>query len=98
MRLTGARSAEPLIVECHLHGRQVSAVVCQHLLQEFPAPLGLVENSNDPNDLQAWCHLCEHKYQQQVGLTDAFDAFNDIAIVCTVCYARIKVRHLIAAN
>ena len=89
---------EPLMVECHLHGRQVSAVVCGHMLQQPPPLLGVVENSNDPNDLQAWCHRCEDMFQHEAGLTDTFDAFNDMSIVCVVCYAQIKASHLIALN
>jgi len=98
MRRPDNDGSEPLLVECHLHGRQVSAVVCRHMLQLPPPRLGVIENSNDPYDLQAWCHLCEDMYQQQGGLTEVFDAFNDMSIVCVLCYAQLKQRHHIALN
>src|SRR5688500_12557253 len=49
---------EPLYVDCAPHGKRVAAVVCCHMLQSRE-PVGVIENSSDPNDLQAWCELCE---------------------------------------
>lgn len=89
---------EPLMVNCGPHGQRVSAVVCQHMLRAEGAPTGFIENSCDPNNLQAWCHRCEEKFQQERGLTEAFAAFNDMAIVCDLCYGTLKVRHAIAVN
>lgn len=86
---------ELMTVSCGTHGERVSAVVCQHLMQAEIAPLGFVENSNEPNDLQAWCHLCEQEFQKEGDMTDAFRQFNGMAIVCVVCYEIFKVRHTI---
>ena len=91
-------ATEPMMVNCDCHGEQVSAVVCRHMLRSQPAPAGFIENSDDPNDLQAWCYLCEEKFQQEDGMTDAFKAFNDMAIVCVVCYDEIKSRHTIQGS
>jgi hypothetical protein len=78
-------SSEPMMVKCGPHGERVSAVVCRHMLKSEPAPAGFIENNSDPNDLQAWCHLCEEKFEQEGGMTDAFLEFNGMAIVCVVC-------------
>jgi hypothetical protein len=84
-----------MMISCGSHGERISAVVCKHLLQDQPAPSGFVENSSDPNDLQAWCYLCEDKFQEEGDMTDAFGEFNGMAIVCVVCYAAAKSRHTI---
>jgi hypothetical protein len=84
---------EPLLIDCGPHGKRVSAVVCQHLIGPNDVPAGFVENRSDPNDLQAWCHACEGLFQQEDGMTDVFREFNDLRIVCVVCYAEIKARH-----
>lgn len=68
------------------------------MLRSKPAPAGFVENCDDPNDLQAWCYLCEEKFQEEDGMTDAFKEFNDMAIVCVVCYDEIKSRHTIQGS
>jgi hypothetical protein len=66
--------AEPLLVDYGPHGKRVAAVVCRHLLSIDPAPVGFVENSSDPHDLQGWCVLCEEVFQREDGMTDAFRA------------------------
>ena len=91
-------TTEPMMVKCGSHGERVSAVVCKHVLQSQPAPAGFIENSDDTNDLQAWCYHCEEKFQQEGGMTDAFKEFNDMAIVCVVCYGEAKSRHTIVAS
>lgn len=86
------------MASCGPHGERVSAVICQHLLHAYPAPVGFVENSSDPNDLQAWCHPCEDMFQLEGDMTDAFREFNGMAIVCVVCYAEAKARHAVSAD
>jgi len=86
---------EPMTVNCGPHGERISAVVCKHLLQGEPAPAGFIENSDDPNDLQAWCYRCEEKFLQEGDKTDAFRQFNGMAIVCVVCYNEAKSCHVI---
>ncbi|ASK91935.1 hypothetical protein [Xanthomonas citri] len=88
---------EPMLINCGPHGECVSAVVCGHLLQHYLAPVGFVENNDDPNDLQAWCYLCEDKFQSEGDMTDAFREFNGMTIVCVICYAESKGRHTIPA-
>lgn len=86
------------MVNCGAHGERISAVVCKHMLRSEPAPSGFIGNSADPNDLQAWCHLCEDKFLQEGGMTDAFREFNSMSIVCVVCYNEAKARHSLEAS
>lgn len=80
----------PMMISCGPHGERVSAVVCRHLLQDAPPRVGVIENNGDPNDLQAWCHLCEGRFELEGGMTDAFREFNGMSIVCVVCYDEAK--------
>lgn len=86
-------NSEPLMVDCGPHGRRVAAVVCRHLLPSEPAPAGFVENSSDPDDLQAWCGRCEAMFEQEGGMTKAFKEFVGMAVVCVECYQEAKTRH-----
>jgi hypothetical protein len=83
---------EPLYVDCGPHGRRVAAVVCCHML-DADEPTGFVENSSDPDDLQAWCDRCEEMFLAEGEKTEAFEAFNDRAIVCSDCYRIFKAKH-----
>lgn len=83
----------PLMVDCGPHGKRVAAVVCRHMIDARDRVVGFVENSSDPNDLQAWCDACEAMFVREQELTPAFKAFNDMAIVCAVCYQELKTRH-----
>jgi hypothetical protein len=57
-------------------------------------PVGFVENSDDPNDLQAWCNACEAKFQAEGEMTEAFRKFNGMTLVCVTCYAEKKLVHM----
>jgi len=83
---------EPLFVDCGSHGKRVAAVVCCHMIGARTA-VGFIENSSDPNDLQAWCERCEEMFLVEGDKTEAFEAFNDRAIVCCVCYENFKQKH-----
>ena len=67
-------------------------MVCCHMIRSGEA-VGFIENCSDPNDLQAWCERCEAMFLAEGGKTAAFEAFNDRAIVCCVCYAAFKAQH-----
>jgi hypothetical protein len=82
----------PLYIDCGPHGKRVAAVVCCHMI-ETREPVGFVENSSDPNDLQAWCEKCEEMFVAEGDKTDLFEAFNDRHIVCCECYRRLKAQH-----
>lgn len=56
--------------------------------------MGFVENSNDPDDLQAWCLECEKMFVREGSMTPAFLEFNSFVVVCVDCYAQLKARHL----
>ena len=83
----------PPRIDCDTHGRSIAAVVCCHMLQASDRVVGFVENSADPDDLQAWCDACEALFLQEGGLTDAFRRFNDMKVVCSECYAALEARH-----
>lgn len=82
-------------IDCDTHGPSSTAVVCRHMIVTSE-PVGFVENSSDPDDLQAWCHACEAMFLQEDGLTDVFREFNDMAVVCGDCYGSLKQRHSVA--
>jgi len=90
--------SDRLILKCGTHGERVPTVVCCHLLQVRDEVLGFVENSAQPDDLQAWCMRCEAMFLAEDGLTEAFKRFNDFKIVCDFCYADIRSRHSLPAR
>ena len=91
--------SEPLTISCGPHGEErIAAVVCRHMVGRESSGAGFVENSSDPNDLQAWCHACEEKFQAEGGMTEAFREFTGMSIVCVDCYADAKARHSLPSN
>jgi len=89
---------EPLTVDCGPHGTWTAAVVCCHMVGADRPSAGFIENSSDPNDLQAWCHACESLFQQEGGMTDTFRTFNGMSVVCVHCYAQAKLHHSLPTN
>lgn len=77
-------------LSCPKHGSRPGAVVCCHIMAAKDRMVGFIENSTEPKDLQAWCHACEVTFQQEGGLTPAFELFNNRAIVCDLCYCGLK--------
>jgi hypothetical protein len=86
---------EPMFVDCGVHGKRVAAVVCCHMLKPEGERVGFIENSSEPNDLQAWCNKCELVFEAESGMTDKFRAFNNMAVVCVECYKKSKDYHAI---
>jgi hypothetical protein len=84
----------PLMLDCGIHGERISTVVCKHMLRGEHAPAGFIENSSDPDDLQAWCQQCEDEFERQNGMTEAFRQFNGMTLVCLLCYTEAKSRHV----
>jgi hypothetical protein len=82
-----------LEINCECHGKGISAVACGHLVKNEGIPIGFIENSNEPSDLQAWCYACEYMYQQESEMTELFKAFNQMVLVCRECYSEIKSHH-----
>jgi hypothetical protein len=81
-------------VDCGTHGTHPGAVVCRHLVEAKDRVVGFVENSSEPDDLQAWCEACEAMFEREGGeRTPAFKAFHGIQIVCDFCYAQLRERH-----
>jgi len=84
----------PLTINCKTHGGTcIAAVVCGHMVESKVLPVGFVENSSDPNDLQAWCEDCEEMFLHEDDKTEAFCEFNNRQIVCAACYLDLKSRH-----
>ena len=90
--------SEPMYVDCGEHGKRVSAVVCHHLVKPEGEPAGFIENSSDPNDLQAWCYKCESVFEEEGEMTNRFREFNDMVIVCVDCYQKSKNYHSIKTS
>jgi hypothetical protein len=85
--------AKSATTKCGTHGTRTAAVVCGHMLGETDSVLGFVENSSDPDDLQAWCDDCEAMFEREQEMTEAFRRFHDMAVVCDFCYAKLRARH-----
>jgi hypothetical protein len=60
---------------------------------ESSEAVGFVENNSDPSDLQAWCKRCEEMFLAEGEKTEVFEAFNERAIICCVCYSALKAKH-----
>jgi hypothetical protein len=83
-----------VMIQCDVHKEwSRSAVVCCHLVGEPGEVRGFIENSDDPDDLQAWCGLCEELFLEEGEMTERFREFNDMTLVCEFCYAGIKQHH-----
>ena len=82
-----------MLTSCERHGERTAAIVCRHHIQVNDHPAGFIENSDDPEDLQAWCDDCERMFLQEGDKTDDFRVFNDFAVVCVNCYVDLRTRH-----
>lgn len=87
------RFEEKSSIRCGTHGTRTPAIVCCHMIQAKDLAVGFVENSSDPDDLQAWCAACEQMYLEEGDKTERFKAFNDFKVVCDFCYASLRERH-----
>jgi hypothetical protein len=83
-----------MMINCDTHGQRGSATVCRHHLEVRDRAAGFIENSSDPNDLQAWCDACEEFFIREGDKTEAFREFNDFAVVCVDCYMHLRERHV----
>ncbi|MBK7395262.1 MAG: hypothetical protein IPJ34_02895 [Myxococcales bacterium] len=82
-----------MIIKCGTHGGRTAAVVCGHMLPAKDHAVGFVENSSEPDDLQAWCDACERLFLREGEMTDEFKEFNQMTVVCDDCYAELRARH-----
>jgi hypothetical protein len=57
--------------------------------------VGFFENSSDPADLQALCGSCENCFLSEGDKTSKFVAFNQMTLVCDLCYQELKARHAV---
>jgi hypothetical protein len=94
MDVSDRTGAAPLMVSC-AHGERPSAVVCGHMLGSRDDVVGFVENSSVPVDLQAWCAACEKVFLAEGDKTPRFLEFNQMALVCDLCYSDLRARHSI---
>jgi hypothetical protein len=79
----------PRTIRCGTHATRQVAVVCTHMLPDGDRVVGFVENC----PLQAWCDACEQTFLREGSMTEAFLAFNDMKVVCDLCYARYRQQH-----
>ena len=86
-------TGKPLTIHCGTHRDRISTVICGHMLGSSEKIVGFIENRSDPTDLQAWCDDCERLFLAEGGMTEEFRAFNQISLVCDLCYAMIKARN-----
>lgn len=84
---------ERLEITCS-HGKGIASIVCCHHLN-LTHPVGFIENSSDPYDLQAWCYACEFLFQQEEDMTSKFREFTNAKVVCEKCYENFKKIHSI---
>lgn len=80
--------SETIFVDCK-HGKGIASIVCEHLINATK-PIGFIENSSVPNDLQGWCFACEYYFKQEGGMTEKFKTFNSAKVVCSDCYIEFK--------
>ena len=92
MSVSDKTGLPPLLIKCS-HGERPSAVVCGHMLNARDEVVGFVENSSDPTDLQAWCESCEQLFLSEGDKTPKFVEYNQMALVCDLCYQDLKARH-----
>jgi hypothetical protein len=97
VRLQMSTEIEQMYVDCGEHGKRITSVVCCHLLKPEGERVGFIENSSEPNDLQAWCSKCEAVYEED-GMTEKFRAFNKMSVVCVNCYEKSADYHSIEAQ
>lgn len=86
-------SQQPLRISCDTHGDSRCAVVCGHMVHTKEKVVGFIENSSDPDDLQAWCFDCERVFKEENGMSEEFRKFNDMSVVCEHCYRELRKRH-----
>ena len=84
---------ESLKINCDVHGRSDSSVVCGHLVNNVGVALGFVENVSTPSNFQGWCYACEFVFSQEQDMIDEFKVFNQMTMVCEQCYKSIKQHH-----
>ncbi|WP_286342329.1 hypothetical protein [Ferrimonas sp. YFM] len=87
---------EENLIVCECHGKSVPAIVCGHLAKNNGESVGFIENSDNPQDLQAWCNACEDLFSVEQELTEKFREFNNMSVVCGKCYQEIKEKHSIS--
>jgi hypothetical protein len=91
--VSSGAGAPAMMISCTKHGERTSAIVCRHHVDVVDRAVGFVENSADPDDLQAWCDDCESLFLSEGDKTDEFIRFNNFALVCVDCYIRLRALH-----
>lgn len=82
-------------VECAEHGSCEAAFVCQHLAQGEGLGFHVGYSEDEPDELypDAFCDACLAFYQAEGEWNDAAEAYADIKLVCSGCYADIRARN-----
>jgi hypothetical protein len=84
--------ADSDMVECHIHGTEGAAYVCQHL--NLTEAVGFIEGY-DPADpeaelYQAWCRACDAVLMREGDWNDRSEAFAGVRMVCRGCYKEMR--------
>ncbi|MGP8251765.1 MAG: DUF2199 domain-containing protein [Terracidiphilus sp.] len=81
-------------VQCETHGETDQAFVCSHLARESHG-LGFncEEGSDESPFPDAWCDDCEIIRAAHGGWSDESQELVKIALVCTKCYERTRIRN-----
>lgn len=95
-----AEKIKEQIVNCHEHGANRTAFVCQHLVgsanrgfeEAFTTFKGMELEEDD--DFQAWCNECEIERLRTDGWNDDSMKFAKIKLICEECYFEIKSKNL----
>jgi hypothetical protein len=81
-------------VQCEAHGETPQTFVCVHLKGEN---CGLGFNREDPSEdnpfPDAWCDVCEIVRAEHGGWEDVPDEQCNLALLCSECYERARIRH-----
>jgi hypothetical protein len=73
---------ESLKINCNVHGKSDSSVVCGYLVNNVGVALGFVENISITSNFQGCCYACEFVFSQEQDMTEKFKSFDQIAMVC----------------
>ena len=82
-------------VQCDEHGPCEAAFVCQHLAQGEGLGFHVGYSEDEPDELfpDAWCDACDDVLEKEGEWNDTAEAYADIKLVCSSCYADIRERN-----
>jgi hypothetical protein len=85
------------VIECHAHGVQEEAFVCEHLAKSLDTgeKVGFFWSGGSRGD--AWCSTCEEVRIREGGINAAWnersEKFANIKLLCGACYDQLRKLH-----